>query len=229
MSGALRKQITSSSRLMIYAAVQFVALTLLAMWLYPGGAVFDQTSDHYLFFGNFFSDLGATHTPSGRSNFFSLALFVFALGCSGLALMNFSSSWKAIYARRRQARRAGHFSQTFLVLSGLCFIGIAATPWDHLLALHNLFVKGAFALLLGYLACLLQLQGKNYWPRRYIVCNVLYLIVLAAYVLLLFFGPTLATAHGLGLQVVAQKIIVYASMFNIGVQALGIRGHLTGL
>ena len=214
---------------MLYASVLFVVLTMVAMWLYPGGAVFDKGSDHYLFLGNFFSDLGATQTPSGRSNTVSMILFVIALGGTGLALINFSGSWRAIYARRRKARRAARGSQAFLVLSGLCFIGIAATPWNHLLAAHNVFVQAAFLLLVGYLICLMRVQDKNHWPRRFIAFNALYLLVLLAYVAILFLGPTLDTASGLGLQASAQKIIVYASMINIGLQALGVRGHLSAL
>ena len=50
-----------------------------------------------------------------------------------------------------------------------------------------------------------------------------YLIVLAIYVLVLFAGPGLGTRSGLEFQVAAQKIIVYSSILNIGVQAAGIR------
>ena len=46
---------------------------------------------------------------------------------------------------------------------------------------------------------------------------------------LLFVGPTLDTPSGLATQAVAQKLIIYASLFNIGLQALGVRGHLSAL
>ena len=47
--------------------------------------------------------------------------------------------------------------------------------------------------------------------------------MLAAYVVILFGGPTLETRDGLELQVAAQKIIVYTSIANLGLQALGVR------
>jgi hypothetical protein len=50
--------------LLIYAAAQFIVLTAIAMAVYPGGAVYRRGSDGYLFFQNFFSDLGATSTYS---------------------------------------------------------------------------------------------------------------------------------------------------------------------
>ncbi len=55
------------------------------------------------------------------------------------------------------------------------------------------------------------------------VLNVVYLFVLAAYLVILFGGPTLETQGGLELQVAAQKIIVYTSIVNLGLQALGVR------
>ncbi len=47
--------------------------------------------------------------------------------------------------------------------------------------------------------------------------------MLAIYVLVLFAGPGLGTQSGLEFQVAAQKVIVYGSILNIGVQAAGIR------
>jgi len=52
---------------------------------------------------------------------------------------------------------------------------------------------------------------------------VLYLFVLAVYVLVLFVGPGLGTPAGLRSQVAAQKIVVYASVANLGTQAAGVR------
>jgi len=146
-----------------------------------------------------------------------------------LAMINFSGAWRAIHARRRRARLAGVGSQPLLILAGLGFIGIAATPWDHLLAAHMLFVKAAFVALLGYLLALVRLQVANHWPRRYIAFNLLSVLALAVYVGLLFVGPSLATPGGLAIQVLAQKVIVYASILNVGLQALGVRGHLSAL
>ena len=89
---------------LIYASVQFLLLTAIAMLVYPGGAVFEPNARCYLFFGNFFSDLGATITPSGLPNLASHVLFAIALGSVGLALILASANWKVIAARRRRNR-----------------------------------------------------------------------------------------------------------------------------
>ncbi|MBI4783576.1 MAG: hypothetical protein HY785_20005 [Oscillatoriophycideae cyanobacterium NC_groundwater_1537_Pr4_S-0.65um_50_18] len=210
------------ANLLLYASAQFVVLTIAAMLLYPGSAKYEPQSDRYLFFQNFFSDLGATKTYSGLDNISSMLLFIIALSSIGIALLIFSTTWKAI-ASHKSDRIFGYAAQTFAGLSGLCFIGIAATPWNLMLAAHNSFVKAAFSLLLGFILNLVILQLKNHWQKQYSIFNLIYLGTLSIYVLILFYGPGLDTLEGLEFQVAAQKIIVYASVLNLGLQAWGMR------
>jgi hypothetical protein len=209
--------------LLIYASVQFVVLTAVAMLVYPGGAVYQLDANRYLFLRNFFSDLGATITPSGRPNLLSHVLFAVALGSVGLALILASSNWKVIVARRQAARAAGVASQIVEIVAGLGFIGIAATPWNLVLDAHNGFVRLAFGFLLVYGLSLLTIQLRNRWSMPFTVVNAIYLLLLVAYVGILFFGPAVDTKGGLEFQVVAQKTIVYASVVNLGLQALSVR------
>ena len=208
---------------LIYASVQFVVLTAIAMLVYPGGAVYQLDADRYLFLRNFFSDLGATITPSGRPNLTSHILFAIALGSVGLALILASSNWKVIVAGGGAARAAGVASQIVEVVAGLGFIGIAATPWNLVLDAHNGFVRLAFGFLLVYDLCLLMIQVSNRWTVAYTAANAIYLLLLVAYVGILFFGPRMDTKSGLEFQVAAQKIIVYASVVKLGLQAVSIR------
>lgn len=205
---------------LLYAAAQFVVLTIIAMLVYPGGAQFDRGSDGYLFFQNFFSDLGATVTYSGLSNTTSHVLFGIALGTVGVALMLFSTSWKVVVARRQAGRAFGTASQVLAIIAGVGFIGIAATPWDRVLDAHNLFVQIAFGFLLAYVVCLIVIQIRNDWSRVFIGVNLAYLVVLVAYVVILFGGPGLEEKDGFEFQVAAQKIIVYTSILNLALQAL---------
>ena len=207
---------------LIYASVQFLLLTAIAMLVYPGGAVYEPNASRYLFFRNFFSDLGATITPSGRPNLASHILFAIALGSVGLALILASSNWQVITARRQRSRSAGWASQAFEIVAGLGFIGIAATPWNLVLDAHNGFVRAAFGFLLAYDSCLLLIQLRNRWPAVYTAANAAYLLILIAYVAILLFGPRLDTKSGLEFQVGAQKIIVYASVINLGLQAASV-------
>jgi hypothetical membrane protein len=211
------------AELMIAAALLFSVLTVAAMLAYPGGALYDRHSGGYLFFQNFFSDLGATRTYSGHGNTTSHVLFIIALVGVGLAMIGFSTTWRTIAARRNAGVGFGRVSQAAAIVSGIGFIGVAVTPWDRVLDAHNAFVKLAFGVLLIFILCMLSLQLRNGWPGGFVAVNATYLIVLAIYVLVLFAGPGLGTLSGLKFQVAAQKIIVYGSILNIAVQAEGIR------
>ena len=216
------------AELLIAAAALFCLLTVAAMLAYPGGAKYDLASGGYLFFQNFFSDLGATKTYSGLGNTTSHVLFIVAAVSVGLAMIGFSTTWRMIAARRGEGRPFGRISEIACIVSGVGFIGVGLTPWDRVLDAHNTFVQVAFSVLLVYVVCLLALQARNAWPPAFVGCNALHLVVLALYVLVLFAGPGLATKSGLEFQVAAQKIVVYVSILNLGVQAIGIRREARG-
>jgi hypothetical protein len=82
-------------RVVMAVCALFFTLTIAAMFVYPGGHVGAADSNRYVFFKNFFSDLGQTRTYSGAtysgaSNLPSLLLFCIALFAtaqgSGLSL-----------------------------------------------------------------------------------------------------------------------------------------------
>ncbi len=226
--------------LLLYACAQFFVLTIAAMFLYPGGAKYHLAAEHYLFLQNFFSDLGATRTYSGKPNMLCASLFILALSFLGVAMIVASPLWKAWLARvpaeAVQDSKApfsvarvtpwGIAAQVFAALSGICYLGVAVTPWNYFLETHNNFVKSAFSLLLGLIVCLLLGQISELATTPYLIANCAYLILLAGYVYLLFAGPSLQTQNGLGVQVAAQKIITYISIANLAIQAVGRRRAL---
>ena len=111
-------------------------------------------------------------------------------------------------------------------ISGVSYVGIAFTPHNLYGAAHEQFVNVAFGFLLIFVLCLGYLEVRAGWPHRLVVCNFLYAVLLAVYVYLLFWGPSTDYERGLVIQVVAQKVIVYASIVNLGWQALGFRSAL---
>ncbi len=218
--------------LIVIATAQFVVFTLLGMLLYPGGAKFDHSTRSYSFFGNFFSDLGASVTHAGLDNSASRVLFVLALGGVGVGLLAFAPSWRFIASRRGRAGWPGWVSGVAWVGwcaeacgsgSALCFAGVGVTPWNLHLALHNGLVRLAFSLLLGFVAGLTWVQRAHGWSMSYVRANTAYLVLLGAYVYLLFRGPSLDVPSGFAFQVVAQKVIAYASILNLGLQGMGLR------
>jgi len=210
------------AKLLLYASAQFVVLSFAAMKVFPGGAIYDPGARQYLFLQNFFSDLGETLNPRGQSNLLSMVLFVVALLPVGISLVVSASTWRRVIVRRNRTRILGHAAQLFAGLSGICYAGIAVTPFNLVLDTHMMFVQGAFTLLLAFVVCLTAMQVQNRWAVRYIVSNAAYIVILTAYVFVLFRGPNLMTLHGLMFQVIAQKIIVYVSIFNLAYQCVGV-------
>ena len=198
-----------------YAAIQFVVLTVCAMIAYAGGTWFDPRTAHYEFTGNFLSDLGATRSLSGATNYVSSALFFVALATNGAALVAFSWAWRGFAFGHRRARFAGYMSAVLGTASGLAFIGVAVTPWNLLLDVHNAFVVGAFGLLMMYVAAITVVMWRNGIAGVRLAANAVYLVVIMGYVALVLLGPRFNTEHGHRVQVIGQKIVAYVSMLHI--------------
>ena len=198
-----------------YTAVQFVVLTGCAMAAYAGGTWFDPSAPRYELTENFLSDLGTTEALSGRANHASSLLFFVALATLGAALVAFAWAWRGFAFGRQRARLAGYASAALGTASGLAFIGVAVTPWNLALDLHNAFVIAAFGLLMLYVAALTLVMWRNAIGGARLAANAVYLGAIIGYVALILFGPRLDSEHGLRVQVIGQKIVAYASMVHI--------------
>jgi hypothetical protein len=226
MDGAATRATAQGASSVLTASLTFIVLTALAMVEYPGGSKYELTSHHYLFFRNFLSDLGATKTSAGSSNTSSCVLFIVAMTCVGISLIAFSGSWHGIAERRGIAVHAAWVFKWSAIGSGICFIGIGATPWNLLPSEHNFFARGAFSLLLVFVLAMLTVQRRNRWPWPYVIANVAFVAVVVVYVAIVAAGPSLRTPGGLAFQVTVQKIMVYASVLNFSYQAHGVRNAL---
>ncbi|MBV9973004.1 MAG: hypothetical protein JO135_06685 [Candidatus Eremiobacteraeota bacterium] len=211
-------------QIVMAAGVVFLILTVLAMLLYPGGRVGDPHSVGYAFFSNFFSDLGQTRTYGGHANVPSLILFCIALVGAAVAIALFFASFAGLFQRGTTARTAANIGSILGILAAICFVGVAATPWNLYLRAHNDFVQWAFRLyLLAVIAATAATLLTPRFPRNFAVVFGLFALLLAAYIALLTFGPTAGTAQGALVQATAQKIIVYASIITIIIQALSVQ------
>jgi hypothetical protein len=213
---------------LIIAAILFILLTTIAMILYPGSNNWTNQATHYSFAQNFFSDLGATRTYNDAANTASNVLFILALVLVGSGIAIFSFNSLVIACVSGKMRRLARAAIPVAMISGLGFIGVAAAPWNLAYGAHVIFVQVAFGFLLIFVILFTILQFANGWSRFYEIANLVYLVLLAAYLVLLFFGPDIFTMAGLTMQAVGQKIIVYVSIVNIAMQAYGIRKHVLG-
>ena len=209
--------------LTILSCVQFVVLTAVAMFFYPGGTFVDPLSRGYSFFHNFFSDLGRTRTHSGEPNTVSAILFFVALTLVGLGLAAFFLAMPRFF-QGRPARLLSRLGAGAGLLSGLSFVGVAFTPADLIGWLHRLFVQVAFvAFFVAVLLYIASILRTGAYPNRYALLFGAFVVLLAAYLVLLFFGPSLLTSRGLIIHATGQKIIVYAAVVAALIQAAGAR------
>lgn len=194
--------------LLLGASLLFIALTTLAMGVY---------ADQYKFFGNFLSELGATRTWTNRPNHAAMVLFSAALAGLGVAFVAFASTWRAFSCTRTAVRVAGVTAQSFGTLSGLAFVGVAFSPVNLVLDLHNSLVVVAFALLLGYVIAMTVVWACNGAPRSLFVATGTYLVLVLVYfaVVAVAVDAGIDTQHGRELLVISQKCFAYVSMLLV--------------
>jgi hypothetical protein len=207
----------------IIGSVLFVVMTVMAMVFYPGGTLTDPSAQGYSFFGNFFSELGFLETESRADNTLSAVLFIPALTLAGMVMVFFCLAFPQFFQETRSARILSWLGSICGVIAGLCFVGTAWTPGDINLTLHIEFVMWAFRLfpLAVFFFTIAIFQTRDY-PRMYAWVFVVFDILLVVYILLLEFGPSAwETQAGQVIQAVGQKLIVYASIFSVMIQAGG--------
>ncbi|MEZ4401194.1 MAG: DUF998 domain-containing protein [Kofleriaceae bacterium] len=192
--------------LLVYATLQFVALTAIAMWLYP----------RYRFTGQFFSELGAARTWRGEPNRAAAALFALALASLGLALIGFASAWPTYAFARRRSRAVGVASQVCGTVAGLAFVGVAATPIDRALDAHNALVAVGFAALFGFVVSATSVWWRNGAPVAVRAVSALYIVVLLGCFAATGWGLAAGLRAHLAVLVIAQKLGVYASVAYVG-------------
>lgn len=203
--------------LIMAGCAQFVLLTPLAMFVYAGGNMDNPDAPGYQFFRNFFSDLGLTIAYNGEPNTASFLLFTIALSLAGLSLIVFFILIPRFFKQDKLALALARLGSVCGLIAGLCFIGVAFTPANLLLQAHVNFVFGAFGsyfvAVLFYVVAMFKVPT---FPRVYQMVLLVFALILGGYVWLLFNGP-----ENLVIQVTGQKIIAYASILTVFIQAYG--------
>ena len=201
----------------------FVALTLIAMFFYPGGTMTNDYTTGYSFFENFFSELGFYRSHTGGPNTVSFGLFVSALTLAGTGLAVFFLGFPRFFQSTLAGRALSALGSLLGILSALCFIGVAFTPADINRPLHVDFVLWAFRLFPGAVLCYTIAMFRENYAKQYALFFVGFFGLLVAYILLLEFGPEIETYQGMVIQAAGQKVIVYASIISIMIQSAGAR------
>lgn len=198
----------------------FVVLTLAAMFTYPGGTINDELTTGYDFLHNFFSDLGRIHVHNGDLNLVSAGLFCAALTLVGLGLVGFFLAFRSFFQADRAGKILSSLGTIMGVISGLCFVGIAWAPYDLFFTIHYQLVFWAFRTFLAAVAIYsFVIFRQRVYPRRYGWVFIAFTVFLAAYLVLLTYGPEIHSSAGLVIQAAGQKVIVYVSILSVAAQS----------
>jgi len=202
----------------------FVVFTIVAMLFYAGGTLIDPKTSGYSFTTNYFSDLGLTWTHARLPNTVSAILFIAALTMAGGGLILFFLAFPQFFTGSRWGKLLSGIGSTFGVIAGICFVGVAFTPANLYLGLHLAVMMWAFRTFTVAVICytIAIFRERNY-PNRFGFVFVAFAVLLVLYVLLLVVGPPYDSPEGIMVQAVGQKIIVYASVTSIFIQASGAR------
>ena len=104
MTGTTRTWRQLAFGITMVGCIQFVVLTTVAMFFYPGGTHADHSTVGYSFWSNFFSDLGLITAHSGDANTVSFSLFVTALSLAALALVLFFAAVYHLFTQSKIIR-----------------------------------------------------------------------------------------------------------------------------
>jgi len=161
----------------ILGGVQFIVITIVAMFFYPGG---------YSFFDNFFSDLGLTRSSSnGQQNIISFVLFIIAMTVAGIVWIPFWLSLRTVFTETKKSRYTSTLGTIIGLISCPFLVLIAYTPYDILLELHILavqifFLLFAFAIIIYSITILLDKDYASIYA--YIGFAMAVLLILYTYV-----------------------------------------------
>tara|TARA_B100000315_G_scaffold260903_1_gene327098 strand:+ start:9479 stop:10177 length:699 start_codon:yes stop_codon:yes gene_type:complete len=204
--------------------VIFLLLNIIAMLMYPGTTYHDHAVQGYSFGLNFFSDLGRTVTYSGESNYISSFIFNMSLVIIGLGLLSFCMVSSIIFNANKVSDISAKLASLCGVISGIALAGVGFTPDNLYHSSHMFFVNTGFRMFLVTIIFLTVAiwTNKDGIPKKLAFANIGFGVLLAIYIGIMEWGPSIETSDGLIFQVVAQKIIVYALVVCVLIQSWGV-------
>ena len=206
----------------IFNTLLFIVLTILSMIVYPGGTQMNPGASRYLFFENFFSDLGRTETFNGTSNIFSRIFFVCALVILGVSLLLYFLFIIRLFDSSKKTRVLSILGSISGIVAAINFILLGIISLDMNDIAHGTFTFIAFiATVIAIIFYTIVVFNDNDYPNVFawifIVCSVISI----SYIIILFGGGTSGPLSNLTLQSITQKLVVYIQILTFTVQAIG--------
>ena len=213
--------------------IYFVIVNTIAIYLFPGGSLYDPTLTSYSFSENFFSDLGVYETVSGDQNFLSCFLFN-----STLVMMGFSCLSFILVPRLFNQNKISYVCATIgsyiAMLSGLSFLGVGLTPADLYFHEHVFFVIVGFRSMVPAMVFLTLAFFFSPVSNKYTVASVLFLLSITVYSIFETSNPPevspredlelfkeTVSYNRMIISVIAQKVITLISFVSFFVFTYG--------
>jgi len=208
--------------LSIIGCLQFFFLTATAMFFYKGGTYINTSPLGYLFWQNYFSDLGRTVAHSGISNTISFLLFTITLSLWGITQIPFYIIFPTFFKNYPILRKISIGSSILGIISSISYVGIALTPSDITGSLHDLFVAISFSFsFISIILYSIVLFKNDSYPNFYAIVLTISAFILSLYFLILFFTPNDQSPEGLLIYVVGQKFMIYTLLISNIIQSYG--------
>lgn len=207
----------------VFAILQYIVLSVVAMFIYPGSTHRNMDSQSYIFTENFLSDLGRYEVYNGTDNYISAGIYFWILLVVASATILFFTTIKDNFTHKLWLRILGQSMSITGVLAGMGLLCVAIVPANTFYNIHLFGVYVAFPLLLFTLLLLMiGIYANPKYPNKYAWAVLCTNFFLATYVGLLVYGPSPETSdEGLVIQVTGQKIIVYLLLIVMAIQAWG--------
>ena len=205
------------------AALLFILLQLLGMKVYPGGTMYDASSQGYSFSKNFFSDMGAYAARNGDPNYFSMILFSMSLTIVGITFISYYLLLPRLLGSDRINFLLAWAGTLFAIGGSVCMIGTGFTPSDVVFAPHVFFANNIFhcflVTALFYTIVIFRSDGLR---KRYAIGYAMFFLSIFIYVMILQYGPSANSGESaLIFQVLSQKVIVIVFCFSVVHQTFG--------
>ena len=205
------------------AAVIFILLQLLGMQVYPGGTMYDASSQGYSFSKNFFSDMGAYAARNGDPNYFSMILFAMSLTIVGITFISYYLLLPRLLGNDRINYILAWAGTLFAIGGSVCMIGTGFTPSDVVFAPHVFFANNIFhCFLVTALLYTIVIFRADGLKKRYAIGYAMFFLSIFIYVMILQYGPSANSGESaLIFQVLSQKVIVIVFCFSVVHQTFG--------
>ena len=176
----------------VFGGVQFVILTLIAMFLYPDG---------YSFAEDYLSHLGTTITYDNFSpNMICRILFLVACVLAGVSLIPFWIAMTTLFKESEIAKYFGYIGSFLGLISSPLLMAVGIFPGDthyieHAFSARYFFMLFALAILVCSIAILLKDDYHNVYAFVGFAFSILILLYTSG-----FFAP---------INSLMQKVIIY--------------------